>query len=222
MKLTMHRVTTPAARYDMQRLLSERGEWLQARGSRQWAGEGLAPERIAGIAARGGSYIAVREDGMLAGTITVSGDGDLDFWIEAERAEPAWYLSKMATSLEHGRGLGGWMLRWAVDRAAQDGRAWCRLDVTRYEEAQPLRDWYAAQGWERVRTAVVEGKKSGALFQCRVAEDLEAREKFSAELPWLDADRPQSALIPEDAWSVKLSSGHRVEFMDPDPIYQFD
>lgn len=221
MKLTMHRATSVLAYYDVQRLLNERAGWMRARGSRQWAGDLLAPERIKGIVERGGTYLCIREDGKLAGTITVSAEGDPDFWTPDELAEPTWYLSKMATSLQYGRGLGGWMLRWAADQASQAGLAWCRLDVIRDEEARPLRDWYAAQGWEPVRTVVVPGKNSGALFRHPAAEDLDAREKFSAHLKWLERPAPAAPSgmqpVPGDPFTFRLPSGELIQYADPTP-----
>ncbi len=172
MRCTMQPATAP----DVLALLAERGDWLRQIGSRQWSGDLLAPARIAAIVAEGGTWLAVLEDGTPGGTITISPEGDPDFWTAAELAEPSWYISKMATSLEHGRGLGSWMLRWAVDQASQAGVTWCRLDV--YRDAARLRDWYAAQGWEPVRTAVVPGKNSGALFRHPAVADPAARMFF--------------------------------------------
>lgn len=86
MSLMMHRATA-ADRFDVQRLLDERAAWLRAKGSRQWDGDLLAPERVARIVERGGTFLAVREDGRLAGTITLSPEGDPDFWTQAELLE---------------------------------------------------------------------------------------------------------------------------------------
>lgn len=80
-------------------LLTERAAWMREQGSRQWSGDLLAPERIAGIIARGGTFLAAREDATPLATITLSCEGDPDFWTAAELDEPAVYVSKMATSL---------------------------------------------------------------------------------------------------------------------------
>ena len=159
-------------------LLTERAAWMRERGSRQWEGSLLAPERIAGIIARKGTWLAAREDGTALATITLSRCGDPDFWTGAERAVPALYVSKMATSPEHGRGLGAPVLAWAVDQAAQAHALWARLDVYRDPSAAPLRAWYAAQGFEYLRDAVVAGKNSGALFQRPAVPDPDAAMRF--------------------------------------------
>ena len=37
-----------------------------------------------------------------------------------------------------------------------------------------------------------------------------------------EPDSPPYDPDPDRQWSVRLPNGQRVEFMDPDPIYQFD
>jgi hypothetical protein len=155
-------------------LLTERAQWMRERGSLQWSGDLLAPERIEGIIAKGGTYLAVRLDGTALATITLSRDGDPDFWTDAERTEPAMYISKMATSLEHGRRLGAPVLAWAVHQADWRHAMWARLDVYRDPSAASLRAWYAAQGFEYLRDVEVPGKNSGALFRKRAAADPDA------------------------------------------------
>jgi GNAT superfamily N-acetyltransferase len=174
MSLTMRRATA-ADRPDVLRLLNDRARWLRDRGLPQWGG-GFPADRIGRLVARGGTFLAVRHDGTAVGTITLSPDGDPDFWTQSELLEPAWYVTKMATSLEHGKGLGAPMLRWAVDQAAQEGMTWVRLDVWRTNTG--LRDWYAAQGWEHVRTVEAPGRNSGALFRHPAVADVEARRFF--------------------------------------------
>jgi hypothetical protein len=186
MSLTMRRATA-ADRSDVLRLLNERARWLQARGLPQWGG-GFPADRIADLVARGGTFLAVRDDGQAAGTITVSPDGDRDFWTQAELLEPAWYVTKMATSLQHGKGTGGPMLRWAVDQAAQAGMTWVRLDVWRTNTG--LQDWYAAQGWEHVRTVAAPGRNSGALFRHPAIADVDARRFFGRGLALQRIMRP--------------------------------
>jgi hypothetical protein len=173
MSLIMRRAVA-ADRPAVLALLNERARWLQARDLPQWGG-GFPADRIRDLVARGGTFLAVLDD-VPAGTITLSPDGDRDFWTEAELLEPAWYVTKMATSLEYGRGLGGPMLRWAVDQAAQAGMTWVRLDVWRTNTG--LRDWYTARGWEHVRTVEAPGRSSGALFRHPAAADVEARRMF--------------------------------------------
>lgn len=160
-------------------LLTERAAWMRERGSLQWSGDLLAPGRIAGIIANRGTYLAAREDGTSLATITLSRSGDPDFWSDAEKDEPALYISKMATSLEHGRGLGAPVLAWAVDQARWVHTQWARLDVYRDPSAAPLRAWYVAQGFEYLRDAVVPYKNSGALFQRPAIADPDAASVFA-------------------------------------------
>jgi hypothetical protein len=159
-------------------LLTERAAWMRERGSLQWSGDLLAPERIEGIIAKGGTYLAADVSGRALATITLSRTGDPDFWTDAERTVPALYVSKMATSLEHGRGLGAPVLAWAVHQADWQHAQWARLDVYRDAPAASLRDWYAAQGFEYLRDAVVPGKNSGALFRKRAVADPDAAMAF--------------------------------------------
>jgi hypothetical protein len=160
------------------RLLTERAAWMREFGSRQWSGDLLAPERIAGIIAEGGTYLVMRADAEPLATITISERGDPDFWTNEERWCPSLYVSKMATSLEHGRGLGGPVLRWAVDQAAQHHAAWVRLDVFRGLEGATLRAWYIAQGFTWLRDVAIRGKNSGALFQRQAVPDPDAAMVF--------------------------------------------
>jgi Acetyltransferase (GNAT) family len=176
-------------------LLTERAAWMRERGSRQWSGDLLAPARIAGIIARGGTYLATREDATPLGTITISSEGDPDFWRPGEQEQPALYVSKMATSLEHGRGLGTPMLAWAVDQAAQKHLDWVRLDVIRDPEAARLRAWYAARGFTHLRDVVVPGKNSGALFQRAADPDPDAALAFCPVPPHVERMR-RPALAP--------------------------
>jgi predicted GNAT superfamily acetyltransferase len=187
-------------------LLTERAAWMRERGSLQWSGDLLAPERIEGIIAKGGTYLVTRVDGTALGTITLSRAGDPDFWTDAERTEPAVYVSKMATSLEHGRGLGAPMLAWAVHQADWQHALWARLDVYRDPSAASLRAWYAAQGFEYLRDAVVEGKNSGALFRKRAAADPDAALAFCG-----GADHPQRMGRP----SMPVGTQVAVDYFGP-------
>lgn len=182
--LTMRRATT-ADLPDVLRLLNERVAWLKSRGLPQW-GRGFDDTRILPIIARGGTFLADSDgESQPVATITISADGDTDFWTAAELCEPAWYVTKMATSLRfQGHGLGGGMLRWAVDQAAQAGMTWVRLDVWRTNEG--LQDWYRSQGWEYLRTVEAPGRNSGALFRRPAVEDSAARRMFAGRPDWLE------------------------------------
>jgi GNAT superfamily N-acetyltransferase len=205
-------------------LLIERAAWMRQRGSRQWAGDLLAPERIAGIAERGGTYLAVAEDATPLGTITISPDGDPDFWTETEKAQPAMYVSKMATSLEH-RGLGSPLLRWALDKAWNAGIPLVRLDVIRDPEAEPLRQWYNARGFTHLRDVAVEGKNSGALFEAASWPDPDAALRFcrpAEHSGHRNAAFPVGSPVFADFWGP----GVVIEVEEPDagdgPHFKYD
>lgn len=158
-------------------LLNERAAWLAEIGTGQWPG-GFGEERIGGIVARGGTFLA-EVDGLPAGTITASPEGDADFWTPVELLEPSWYVSKMAVAREcAGRDLGGWMLRWVVDQAAASGVTWVRLDAWRTNLR--LHQWYSDHGWGHLRIACADHRRSGALFQRAAAADPAARAHFTA------------------------------------------
>ncbi|WP_173390587.1 GNAT family N-acetyltransferase [Actinomadura litoris] len=153
-------------------LLNGVASWLMSRGIRQWA-IGFTAEKMAPIIERGELYV-VRENGAAIATVTVSTDGDADFWTTEERAEPARYVAKLATAREYsGQGLGALLLRWAVDLGSRQGAQWVRLDAwrTNYQ----LHDFYRKAGWSHLRTVELEHRRSGALFQHPAVSDPEAR-----------------------------------------------
>jgi GNAT superfamily N-acetyltransferase len=143
-------------------LLNDSADWLRSRGSDQWAA-GFTGDRIARIVASGGTYIAW-DLGDPVATITVNGAGDPALWAPRELAEPASYLSKMATARQYaGRGIGDALMSWAVDAADRRGDRWVRLDAWRSNS--DLQRYYAERRWTYVRTEVAPGRNSGALFQ---------------------------------------------------------
>ncbi|WP_242909718.1 GNAT family N-acetyltransferase [Actinomadura terrae] len=153
-------------------LLNGVADWLLSRGIRQWS-IGFTAEKMAPIIERGELYV-VREGAAAVATVTVSENGDADFWTPEERAEPARYVGKLATAREYGgQGLGALLLRWAVDLGARQGARWMRLDAwrTNYQ----LHDFYRKAGWDHLRTVELEHRRSGALFQHPAVSDLVAR-----------------------------------------------
>jgi GNAT superfamily N-acetyltransferase len=142
-------------------LLNDAAAWLESQGSDQWHG-GFGPGRIGRIAARGGTYIAW-DDGVPAATITTCPAGDPVLWTPGELAEPATYVSKMATAREYAdRGLGAGLMAWAVSAAHERGDRWARLDAWRTRAG--LHAYYERQGFARIRTVTAPGRNSGALF----------------------------------------------------------
>ncbi|TDD95299.1 GNAT family N-acetyltransferase [Actinomadura rubrisoli] len=161
-------------------LLNGVASWLTSRGVNQWAA-GFSVERIAPIIERGELYL-VRENGSAIATVTVSTHGDADFWTAEELAEPARYVAKLATAREYaGQGLGELLLRWTIDLGARQGAQWIRLDAWRTN--QRLHDFYRDAGWTHLRTAELEHRRSGALFQHPAVADPQARCALPETLP---------------------------------------
>lgn len=143
-------------------LWGEAAAWLNKQGIDQWQ---YPPreERIAANIAAGECYLV--EDGDVpVATITVDTFADPDFWSEAEAAEPALYVHRMAVRRDvSGCELGSAMLDWASEQAEARGLTWLRLDAWR--DNGGLHEYYGSRGFEHMRTVEAEGRRSGVLFQ---------------------------------------------------------
>lgn len=144
-------------------LLDERTRWLRERGSDQWnTGRNFETGIIDSISRRNAWLL--RDDGASIATLTLTSDGDADFWTPGELREPALYLGKMASAVRRsGEGLGSLMLSWAQDWTARSGFDSLRWDVWRTNEQ--LQNYYRSVGGRYVRTVHVAGRWSGALFE---------------------------------------------------------
>ncbi|MFG1755914.1 GNAT family N-acetyltransferase [Streptosporangium sandarakinum] len=143
------------------RIESER--WLHAAGIRQWTDRERGIRIIRDRIAVGGMYLVIDEDGTAIASLTLSGP-DPDFWDSRDEPDSALYLYKlMITERYRGTGLGDELLDWACEQAEARGKRWLRLDCWR--DNQGLQRYYLRRGFEHVRTMVVEGRDSGALFQ---------------------------------------------------------
>lgn len=167
-----------AHRNDLQtvlNILSMRVIWLQSRGSDQWSTFAQWPPKLSETIDLGHTWLLETVDREPIGTITVSANGDPDFWTSAELTTPSLYLAKLATvppdyvseqatvTPSDIRGLGRLMLAWSVDYAARAQLEAVRLDVWR--TAFDLHRWYEQNGWTKVRTVDLPHRKSGTLFQ---------------------------------------------------------
>lgn len=160
---------------DVLQLLNAAASWLHSRGLDQWP-HGFSAERIGPMVDRGEVFIA-RDDTTPAATVTISPDGDSDFWTPAELAESAHYIAKLAVSRDYtGGGLGELLLRWTVDHAARQDMKWVRLDA--WKTNAGLHDFYRRAGWTYLRTVDLPHRKSGALFQRPAAIDTTVYEAF--------------------------------------------
>lgn len=152
---------------------------LHARGINQWPPR-FAPSKVLPDIEAGRAYIVC--DGHEAvGTTILSTNGDTDFWTPSELADPACYVSKIATANGYG-GLGSALLDWCGRETAQLGGKLLRLDAWRTNS--DLHKYYLSQGFQHVRTVVLAHRNSGALFE-RPARDVttEAMLKFGLTSP---------------------------------------
>jgi GNAT superfamily N-acetyltransferase len=144
-------------------LLAQRIAWLHRRGSDQWSRWNHWPPKIIDSIAAGDVWLAC-DAGRPVGTITIEFHGDPDFWTETENAEPAAYLSKLATDPAYaGRDLGALIIAWAIDRAYHHNARVVRLDA--WKTNTKLHAYYRAHGWTYLRTVANSRRNSGALFQ---------------------------------------------------------
>lgn len=102
-------------------------------------------------------------------TITVSQWADPGLWNPEELKTPARYIYKANVLREYaGTGIGKTLIRWAIDRAAQEDAEVVRCDV--WSTNLALQNYYKALGFRYIRT--VPNTNSGALFE-RPAERLD-------------------------------------------------
>jgi GNAT superfamily N-acetyltransferase len=158
----MHRADT-ADLSEVMALLSERIRWLRVRGSEQWNTGRNFETRIVNAIDQRNTWL-LRDDDASIATLTLTSEGDLDFWTPEELGEPSLYLGKMASAVcRSGEGLGTLMLSWAQDWAARSGFDSLRWDVWRTNEQ--LQDYYRSIGGQYLRTIQVADRWSGALFE---------------------------------------------------------
>lgn len=142
-------------------LVSERRDWLHARGIEQWTSD---PEPAVRAAVDAGVCWLLLEGDIPVATATLTADADPDFWTPDEAEQPALYLSKAATRLaDRGRGLGRLLIHTAAAYAASQGIPRVRWDAWRTNAA--LHQHYRDCGAVHLRTVEVEGRFSGALFE---------------------------------------------------------
>jgi GNAT superfamily N-acetyltransferase len=148
---------------DVMGLLDERIRWLRERGSEQWnTGRDFRAKVVDSIGRRN-SWL-LRDGDASIGTLTLTPQGDPDFWTPEELRDPALYVGKMASAVRRrGEGLGRLMLSWAQDWAARSGFDLLRWDVWRTNDQ--LHDYYRSVGGLHLRTAHPAHRWSGALFQ---------------------------------------------------------
>lgn len=157
---------TPQDLPTMLDILDEARLRIRANGSDQWPNR-FDESRVARDVDEGSAYF-VLVDGQPVATFILNNRADLHFWTPTEAAEPARYLSKLATRSGH-PGLGSAVLDWCSWKAAHDGAEVVRLDAWRTNTA--LHTYYLRNGFHHVRTVERPGRNSGALFE-RPARDV--------------------------------------------------
>lgn len=141
----------------------EAEDWLHAAGIRQWVDRERGVRDIRRAVAAGATYVVTDEEGHVVASFALAGP-DLDFWTAEDQPSTALYLYKFMISAPYrGSGLGEELLDWACARAEERGKTWLRLDCWRENDA--LQRYYKLRGFAHVRTVVVPGRGSGALFQ---------------------------------------------------------
>ncbi|GAA2738653.1 hypothetical protein GCM10010439_73400 [Actinocorallia aurantiaca] len=136
--------------------------WLHAAGIQQWVDRARGIRNIRDGLAAGNTYV-VEERGAIVASLTLAG-ADPDFWTADDDPDTALYLYKFMIGAAHrGTGLGDQLLDWACEQARARGKRWLRLDCWRENTA--LQRYYLRRGFSHVRTVVVPGRGSGALFQ---------------------------------------------------------
>jgi len=137
--------------------------WLHAAGIAQWIDRERGIRNLREGIEAGTTYVAADAEQDVAATLTLSGP-DFDFWRKEDQPDQALYLYKFIIGSDYrGTGLGDELLDWACEQAQEAGKRWLRLDCWR--ENISLQRYYLRRGFEHVRTDVVPGRGSGALFQ---------------------------------------------------------
>lgn len=143
-------------------LRREAERWLASRGITQWTRrwETVAVEKLQRATGQRRAWV-VEVDGTVGATVTLGGP-DEDLWRIADG--PALYLYKLIVARRHaGLGIGAMLCDWACDQAALHGYPALRLDV--WHTNTRLIEYYSSQGFTHIRTELVPGRDTGALFE---------------------------------------------------------
>ena len=128
----------------IQAILTDRCRWLGQKGIRQWPAAGFPPDVIEKAIDEETMYTA-RVGKEIVGTFTLRDTDKL--WRGYLGA--ALHVRRMATHTSWGgRGIGGAMLSWTVQRAIDDARSFVRLSCVLNDGA--LAAYYESEGFSRV------------------------------------------------------------------------
>ena len=150
-------------------LVAARRDWLRERGIDQWQRD---PSPAVRDAVAANQCWLLIEEGTVVGTATLTVTADTDFWTPEEIRQPALYLSKAATAVDHsGKGLGRALLRAAMDHARDAGIPRLRWDA--WKTNLKLQRYYRDCGATHLRTVDLPHRSSGALFEMTHASTVE-------------------------------------------------
>ncbi|HEY7144082.1 MAG TPA: GNAT family N-acetyltransferase [Streptosporangiaceae bacterium] len=153
-------------------LIQEAADWLQLKGTDQWArpwpSERKKDQRILRSLRTGRTWLISDEHGVIA-TITCHPDANKWLWRRSERKERAVYVSRLIVSrYVKGQQIGTELINWTGKWARlQYGAEWVRIDV--WTTNRDLRGYYERQGFQFQRISrplrYCFRYPSGALFQ---------------------------------------------------------
>lgn len=140
--------------------------WLAEHGQDQFQPDGPSQAHLAhqliDEAFDRGEFWGTYAGGQLVAVGAVK-DPDPDFWSTAERLQYQVYVARFLVA-EHGKGYGEQLLALIAEfRGRRRGFPRMRLDCWRTNHKLQL--YYLRLGFRHLRTVVVEGRGSGALFE---------------------------------------------------------
>ncbi|MCP2340276.1 GNAT family N-acetyltransferase [Actinomadura rupiterrae] len=140
------RLATGADRPQVARLVEARCVWQEGRGLPSW--RSALDDLVAQCDNPDGDlWVLVDDQAGVVGQMVVQDVGPPWGWSDAERAEPALYLSGSVTMPGMPGRLGETMALWAVDRAARLGIPWVR----RHCQVEEVAAYNLTQGFVLVR-----------------------------------------------------------------------
>lgn len=177
------RLAKPEDSADVARLVDARCDWQEGRGLPSWRG---ARDDLVGSCDNPEQdvWVLVDEAAGVIGQTTVQEVGPPFGWTDAERDEPALYLSGSVTD-PAAKALrpGSLMAWWAVDRAARLGVPWVR----RHAQVPEVAAYDQSQGFELVRE---EQRTHARLYMlARKSERLDLS-------PWLGPEFREGTPVP--------------------------
>lgn len=153
-------------------LIGARCDWMEERGLPSWRPS--IDDLVSQCDNSCGDVWVLELDGRVVGRTTLQDQGPPWGWTDAEKHEPALYMTTSITDPAF-RGMkpGTLMAWWAVDQAAQRGASWVRRDCLFPE----LVRYYQTQGYDLVRE--VEHGRHRFFMMARAAERLDMANMFA-------------------------------------------